>query len=190
MSHLHPLTHIRLSVIDCEGFFHYLSQGFCAVFPRLRTDTSHLNELATQLSSAKLTVHCKKNAPVILVTRPATWSLCLHGQGVWIRALTGECYGNFSHMVERRKIDTCILRAQLPQMMCCCPLKANNKLVVLTWAEYVTKINIYCKIKYFIHTSYVILFKPAVQSYTSLCLDCLILMKFTRNVDMVQEKDD
>lgn len=61
MSHLHPLAHVRLSVIgDCEGFFHYLSQGFCAVFPRLRTDTSHLNELATKLSPTKLTVHCKK----------------------------------------------------------------------------------------------------------------------------------
>lgn len=67
MSHLHPLTHVRLSVIcDCEDLFRYLSQGFCAVFPRLRTDTSHLNELATKLSPAKLSVHWwkkKKKSP-------------------------------------------------------------------------------------------------------------------------------
>lgn len=59
MSHPYPLTNVQLSVIcDYEGFFLYLSQGFPAVF--LRTDTSHLNELVTKMSPAKLPVYCKK----------------------------------------------------------------------------------------------------------------------------------
>lgn len=129
-------------------------------------------------------MHCKKqkqkrNAPFSLVTRPATWSLCLYGQGVWIRALTGECNGNFSHMkVERCRIDTCILGAQLPQRMCCLPLRANNKLLVFVWTEYMITVMY----------GLVILFKPAVQSTKSFRLYCFILLPFISNVDMVKKK--